>query len=146
MGCCSEEAGLFKAQQAEVREMPTEEYNAICRKFQKPALDLAKLLTSQENHPPIYFYWFCRSIPNLGPWHALDMAYMFSTLHRTNHKIYQEDIDLTNAMNSYWAHFARMGNPNGEELPTWTEFSDHIPYAMELGDRIGMMEGELPIK
>lgn len=163
MGCCSEEAGLFKAQQAEVREIPEEEYRNTCRMFQQPALDLARLLTSQEGHPPIYFYWFSRSIPGRGPWHALDMNYMFRTLHRMHRKIYQEDLDLTDAMNSYWAHFAQKGDPNGtptshashtgdeeewelSQLPLWKAFSSQAPFALELGDRIGMMEGDLPIK
>lgn len=109
---------------------------------------------------------------------------MFRTLHRMKRKICREDLELTDAMNAYWAHFAQKGDPNGPEvsygleavsgaeavygaeavsgsdsahgaegeeeglgdLPFWKAFSSQAPFAMELGDRIGMMEGEPPIQ
>ena len=36
-------------------------------------------------------------------------------------------------MQGYWSNFAKTGNPNGEDLPTWTAFDALQPQEMALG-------------
>jgi carboxylesterase type B len=40
-------------------------------------------------------------------------------------------------MMSYWANFARTGDPNGEGLPRWPQFDAAQRQTMELGEKIG---------
>ncbi len=45
----------------------------------------------------------------------------------------QSDLDLSEAMGTYWTNFAKYGDPNGEGLPVWPAFSDDGPEVMYLG-------------
>lgn len=35
-------------------------------------------------------------------------------------------------MGTYWTNFAKHGNPNGEGVPEWPDFSDEKPNVMYL--------------
>jgi para-nitrobenzyl esterase len=43
-------------------------------------------------------------------------------------------------MLSYWANFAKTGNPNGEGLPTWNLYQGNNDGVMELGANIGKID------
>ena len=42
-------------------------------------------------------------------------------------------------MLTYWSNFAKTGNPNGEGLPTWDEYTSN-GQVMELGEHVGPFE------
>ena len=131
MGCTSQEAGLFRAQ----GDKSGRDWN---RFFQIPAFAWAELAAECQERKPVYFYWFSRSIPNLGPWHAMELHYLFHVLHRTSRRLYQADLDLEDAMAAYWCNFAAAGDPNGEGLVRWEPYTQESGGVLELGDLIRM--------
>ena len=108
--------------------------------FQTPAIAFAELTAEQKGRKPLYLYWFSRSVPGLGPWHALEMHYMFHTLHRKPSKIMQQDLDVADAMSACWCNFARSGDPNGAGLCQWPAYTKSSRCAMEFGDTIRVID------
>jgi carboxylesterase type B len=47
-------------------------------------------------------------------------------------------------MSSYWANFARTGDPNGGDLPRWPAFDPSAPAVMFFGNESG--PGAVPNK
>ena len=90
-------------------------------------------------HAPIYRYSFDRKIPvppghtvnglpatsrDVGARHAGEIEYVFGSLDLSLPKVPWEASDrkLSDAMTTYWANFARTGDPNGPGLPKWPRY------------------------
>lgn len=76
---------------------------------------------------PAYIYMFSyvpealkERLP-MGAPHASELPYVFNTLQTRwgVKEITETDRETARLMNTYWANFAKSGNPNGKELPTW---------------------------
>ena len=65
-----------------------------------------------------------------GTPHGADVAYVFQHLNTSNPQITKDDLAISEAMATYWANFAKRGDPNGEGLPAWPAFSDANPVVM----------------
>ena len=87
-----------------------------------------------------YLYCFDRALPGdgRGAFHAADLWYVFSTLGRGWRPWTKDDYWLAHACTTYWAQFAKSGNPNVDGLPDWTPYSSGNSQTMELGTSIGM--------
>jgi para-nitrobenzyl esterase len=48
----------------------------------------------------------------------------------------ETDRSLSEAMSSYWANFAKTGDPNGRGLPTWTAYDPGSEPYLDLGDPV----------
>ncbi len=77
---------------------------------------------------PAYVYLFSyvseanKQRMRFGAAHASEIAYAFNTLrNRDGSPVASKDLAVANLMHSYWANFAKTGNPNGENLPLWPE-------------------------
>lgn len=99
-------------------------------------------MQTKTGHHSVYRYYFSRVPPGplsqrLGAFHAAEVAYVFGTFpwpfswDDTDHK-------LSDAITSYWVNFATTGNPNGEGLPRWPEYSAQSDQSLELGDKISV--------
>jgi para-nitrobenzyl esterase len=71
-----------------------------------------------------------------GAHHAAELIYQFDLGDPA--PLTDGQWQLAATMNRYWANFARSGDPNGAELPTWQRFSAADPHVQSLHpDRIG---------
>jgi para-nitrobenzyl esterase len=93
---------------------------------------------------PVFRYSFDRKIPvpadqtlngvpatsrDIGARHAGEIEYVFGALELSLPKVPWEpgDHKLSDAMTSYWANFARSGDPNGKDLPEWPAYGKGDP-------------------
>lgn len=103
-------------------------------------------LQSRTGKSKVYYYYFDKVQPGpsrfreLGAYHSSEIAYAYNNLDKVDLPYAEVDKNLSDVMSSYWINFAKSGNPNGETLPTWSEFNEKSDMTMELGDHIGMIE------
>ena len=65
-----------------------------------------------------------------GSPHGQDVAYVFQHLDASNPQTTKTDLDISDAMATYWTNFAKRGDPSGEGFPVWPAFSDNNPVVM----------------
>ena len=68
-----------------------------------------------------------------GSPHGQDVPYVFMTLDPEDSNTTQSDLELSDAMGTYWTNFAKHGDPNGKGVPEWPAFSVSDPEVMYLG-------------
>jgi para-nitrobenzyl esterase len=89
---------------------------------------------------PVYEYYFTKDNKSLSNFHAGEIPYAYGNLWRNKAVYDQEDFDLSKIMQSYWVNFAKTGDPNGDGLPTWTQYSKESPLLMEFNVNPAMTE------
>lgn len=65
-----------------------------------------------------------------GSPHGQDVAYVFEHLDTSNPQTTKSDLEISDAMGTYWTNFAKYGHPNGNGVPEWPAFSDENPVVM----------------
>jgi len=65
-----------------------------------------------------------------GSPHGQDVAYVFGHLNPSSPRTTKTDLEISEAMMTYWTHFAKYGHPNGDGAPNWPAFSDANPVVM----------------
>ncbi len=80
---------------------------------------------------PVYMYLFSyvaesqRERSPFGASHASELGYVFNTLTTVlKDKLTPKDQVMAEQIHSYWANFAKHGNPNGENLTIWPQYDD----------------------
>ena len=68
-----------------------------------------------------------------GSPHGMDVSYVFQHLNPTNPQVTKADLEISEAMATYWVNFARHGDPNGEGVPAWPAFNEARPIVMYFG-------------
>jgi para-nitrobenzyl esterase len=95
---------------------------------------------AQTGSSPVYRYSFDRKIPvapdtkvngvaatsrDIGARHAGEIEYVFGTLDSIAHVTWEpSDRKLSDAIVTYWANFARAGDPNGPGLAAWPRYDN----------------------
>jgi para-nitrobenzyl esterase len=65
-----------------------------------------------------------------GSPHGMDVAYVFQHLNPKNPQTTKSDLEISEAMSTYWVNFAKTGDPNGEGVSAWPAFSASNPQVM----------------
>ncbi|WP_066057864.1 carboxylesterase/lipase family protein [Halioglobus sp. HI00S01] len=103
-----------------------------------PSMDLAEGLA--EVGANTWVYYFSRVRPGhkaegMGAYHGAELPYVFNT-HDSWLPTAAQDRALTSAMMDYWMNFARSGNPNGDDKPSWPAFKPIAGQVMQLDTQI----------
>jgi hypothetical protein len=67
-----------------------------------------------------------------GAYHSAEIEFVFGALASKNLPWRPEDKALSDLMSSYWANFARTGDPNGTGLPAWPTYGKESYAVMHL--------------
>jgi para-nitrobenzyl esterase len=95
-------------------------------------------LQSKLGQSKAYYYYFDQHpvYPDDSPQadygspHGQDVSYVFKTLDTASPQTTHNDLEISEAMATYWTNFAKFGDPNGEGMPNWEAFSDENPKVM----------------
>jgi para-nitrobenzyl esterase len=95
-------------------------------------------LQSEKGKSPVYVYNFNRKLPastpanDFGAFHTGEVPYAYNNLHTVHNRPFTKaDYDLADQMSSYWANFAKTGNPNGSNLMEWPKYNKATKQVME---------------
>ncbi|MGD0613946.1 MAG: carboxylesterase/lipase family protein [Verrucomicrobiota bacterium] len=101
---------------------------------------------------PVFRYEFDQTLPlpaNAKPGteptapHSSEIEFVFRVLSSKNLPWRPEDREVSELMSSYWANFAKTGNPNGPDLPQWPAYDSQGGYqVMHLGANPGSAPDE----
>jgi para-nitrobenzyl esterase len=100
----------------------------------------ARLQSKMGKSKAFYYYFdhhpdFPESSPKAGygsP-HGQDVAYVFQHINRSSPEATNTDDAISEAMSTYWTNFAKYGDPNGNSVTAWPDFSDANPVVMYFG-------------
>jgi para-nitrobenzyl esterase len=109
--------------------------------FVAPARFLARCMAACQSKA--YLYHFTRVPPGagllgMGATHGSEIAYVFGNLRPLHGRV---DRQLSAAMSAAWVRFARSGDPNGADLPTWPAYTSAGDQHLEFGDQIRVGSG-----
>jgi para-nitrobenzyl esterase len=98
-------------------------------------------LQAKTGKSKVFYYYFDQhpDYPETSPRagygspHGQEVAYVFEHINASNPQNNKTDLDLSDAMSTYWTNFAKYGNPNGNGVLNWPAFSDANPIVMYLG-------------
>ncbi len=95
-------------------------------------------LQSENGKAPIYVYNFNRKLPaatpanDFGAFHTGEVPYAYNNLHTVHNRPFTKaDYELADQMSSYWANFAKTGDPNGLNLMQWPKYNKATKQVME---------------
>jgi para-nitrobenzyl esterase len=95
-------------------------------------------LQSQTGKSKVFYYYFDQhpdytaDSPRAGNGtpHGADVSFVFLHVNPSGPTAAPTDRTISEAMATYWTNFAKHGDPNGDEVPEWDEFSDAHPVVM----------------
>jgi para-nitrobenzyl esterase len=98
-------------------------------------------LQAQTGKSKVFYYYFDQHPEHpegspragFGSPHGMDVSYVFQHLNPNNPQTTKADVEISDAMSTYWVNFAKHGDPNGEGVPVWPSFSDAKPVVMYFG-------------
>lgn len=112
----------------------------------EPARMTARTFVEEGN--PAYMYLFSyvpeamRERMRFGAGHGSEVAYVFNNLDARwgDTEPTTEEQELAQVLNTYWANFAKTGNPNGDGVPDWPAYDTQSEEILEIepdGETVG---------
>ncbi len=94
------------------------------------------------NGVKVYRYQFTKNNNYHSTYHAGEMIYAYGNVKncKYGYRYNDSDLALSETMSSYWANFAKNGDPNGDGLPTWNLYQNNGDKVMELGSHVGPID------
>ncbi|MCR5054772.1 MAG: carboxylesterase family protein, partial [Lachnospiraceae bacterium] len=89
---------------------------------------------------PVYEYWFTKENKGLSVNHAGEMPYFYGNLSTQPQNYDESDYELSDTIMDYIENYVRTGDPNGEGLPKWDDFSIDENKVLELGNEVKMTD------
>lgn len=93
---------------------------------------------AEKNGPPFVSIWRLGTDYPFGATHVNDLGYLWDYL-GTALPFSSDQVDLSDQMISYWASFARTGNPNVAAAPAWPRYAaqgDLLQFAAPSAQRV----------
>ena len=111
-------------------------------------------LQARTGNSKVYLYYFDQhpdypeDSPQAGQGspHGMDVAYVFQDLSPSDPRTTSSDLVISDAMATYWTNFAKRGDPNGQGLSQWPEFSDQAPHVMVFAQKPQVMKSVPDLK
>ena len=93
---------------------------------------------AKESGVTVYRYQFTKENGYYGTYHSGEMIYVYGNIARKtcDFAYTEDDYKLQDLMVKYFTNFIKTGNPNGEGLPEWSEYTIGGDV-MELGENVG---------
>ncbi|RYY26921.1 MAG: carboxylesterase [Sphingomonadales bacterium] len=96
----------------------------------------------RDTRRPMHTYMWTRALPGptripRGAFHGSEIHYVFNSLEEAKLPWSEQDRKIAEIMSSYWANYAKTGDPNGPGLPSWPGFDAGSRTVMLLGDSFG---------
>jgi para-nitrobenzyl esterase len=98
-------------------------------------------IQSQQSKGKAYVYRFTRKVPatgeyvKYGAFHTGEVPYAYDNLKFVDRPWEPVDQQLADQMSSYWANFAKTGDPNGKDLPVWPAYEVKDKKIMVFGEK-----------
>ena len=89
---------------------------------------------------PVFEYYFSKTNKGLSTNHAGELPYFYGNLDTMKHNYKDSDYELSDTIMSYIVNFCKTGDPNGEGLPGWPDFSQDETLVLNFGDKVAMVK------
>ena len=89
---------------------------------------------------PVYFYYFSKDNGSLRANHAGELPYAYGNLWRHSDRYDDADFALSETMQNYWVNFVNTGDPNGESVPKWEQYTKTQNQILQLDTEIKMID------
>lgn len=137
------DTGKFSAE--EFRAYPAETDAAVPAQFLRlesdsfayGAYSIAQSVTRSGQKAYLYYFTFTETgkRARLGAYHGEELKFLNDSF-PADWEHSADDDELGKAIRGYWIQFAKTGDPNGPELPSWPAFNANTHEWMELGRTI----------
>lgn len=132
-------AEFFKLYPASTDDEAAQQYRLAIHDNSQISTYLWASQWTAETGRPVYTYFWTHAPPEptreiRGAYHGSERYYVFDSLANFELPWTAADRRIADIMSSYWANYARTGNPNGNGLPHWPAFDPRSQTVMVLGN------------